>query len=35
MKKIPIIDLFVGPGGLGEAFMFHENKTAKLFFLFY
>lgn len=32
MKKIPIIDLFAGPGGLGEGFMSLKNKEGKSIF---
>jgi DNA (cytosine-5)-methyltransferase 1 len=32
LKKIPIIDLFAGPGGLGEGFMSIKNEKGKSFF---
>lgn len=32
MNKIPIIDLFAGPGGLGEGFMSLKNSSGKSFF---
>lgn len=32
IKKIPIIDLFAGPGGLGEGFMSLENSNGKSIF---
>lgn len=32
MKKIPIIDLFAGPGGLGEGFMSLKNEDGKSIF---
>ena len=32
MKQIPIIDLFAGPGGLGEGFMSLKNESNKSFF---
>ena len=35
IKKIPIIDLFAGPGCLGEAFFFKEDKNGKIVFLLY
>ena len=32
MNRIPIIDLFAGPGGLGEGFMSLKNKEGKSIF---
>lgn len=32
MKKIPVIDLFAGPGGLGEGFMSLKNENGKSIF---
>lgn len=32
MKQVPIIDLFAGPGGLGEGFMSLKNKDGKSVF---
>ena len=32
MKKIPVIDLFAGPGGLGEGFMSLKNESGKSIF---
>ena len=32
MKRIPIIDLFAGPGGLGEGFMSFKNEDGKSIF---
>jgi hypothetical protein len=32
MKPIPVIDLSVGPSGLGKAFLFQEDKNGKIVF---
>ena len=32
LKKIPVIDLFAGPGGLGEGFMSLKNEDGKYLF---